>query len=64
MNYSEFYHENSGKNVEVIMTDGEVFSGKLFGYISEADNEPNPESIIVGDTELYTNETERCTVSE
>ncbi len=64
MNYSKFYHENAGKNVEVIMTDGVFFSGKLFGYISEEDNEPDPESIIVGNTELYTNEIERCTVSE
>lgn len=63
MNYNAFYRENAGKDVEVVMTDGEVFQGKLFGYITETDNEPNPESIIVGDTELYTNEIERCTVS-
>ncbi len=63
MSYSAFYRENAGKDVEVVMTDGEVFSGKLFGYISEADNEPDPESIIVGDTELYTNEIKRLTVS-
>jgi len=61
MDYSEFYNENSGKNVRAEMTDGEVISGKLYGYISEKDNEPDPESIIVKNsdgmlTELFTDE--------
>lgn len=64
MNYSAFFRENAVKEVEVVMTDGETFSGKMFGYISETDNEPDPESILVGDTELYTNEIRRCTASE
>lgn len=56
MNFSEFYNNNSGKNVQVTMTDGEVLAGVLFGYISDWDNEPDPESIIVGRTELPTPE--------
>ena len=62
MNYCEFYRKNAGKNVEAVMTDGEIFRGKLFGYISAADNEPDPESIIVNNTELYTNEIGSCNV--
>lgn len=59
MCYGKFYSENSGKLVRVEMTDGEVFTGELFAYISELDNEPDPESIIVDNgmlIELYTHE--------
>jgi len=56
MNYSEFYSENSGKTVRVEMTDGETFVGELFAYTSAADNDPNPESIVVNCVELFTNE--------
>lgn len=56
MNYSKFFEQYAGKNVKVTMTDGEVFRGELFGYISAEDNDPEPESIVVGRTELYTNE--------
>lgn len=61
MVYSEFYNENSGKIVRVKMTDGEVFVGELYGYISGEDNEPDPESIIVKNshgvlTELFSDE--------
>ena len=56
MNYYEFFKENAGKKVRVEMTDGEVFEGKLTVYISAADNDPEPESITVDNTELYTNE--------
>ena len=38
------------------MTDGEVFEGMLSAYISAADNDPEPESVIIGAIELYTNE--------
>lgn len=56
MNYAKFYKENAGKQVRVEMTDGEIFAGELFAYISAADNEPDPESVVVNRTELFTNE--------
>lgn len=56
MNCSKLFKEHAGKAVKVIMTDGEVFEGELFAYISPEDNEPDPESIVVGRTELFTNE--------
>lgn len=56
MNYAEFYRRNGGKRVRVEMTDGEIFTGELFAYLSEADNDPDPESIVVDRTELFTNE--------
>lgn len=62
MNYCKMFRENSGKNVSVKMTDGEVFEGKFTGYISQADNEPEPESILIGNTELYTNEIAKITI--
>lgn len=59
MNYAEFYKRNAGKRVRIEMTDGEIFTGELFAYISVADNEPDPESVVVGRTELFTCEI-RC----
>ena len=56
MNYCKFFRMYADNNVKVTMTDGEIFEGKLAVYISAADNEPEPESITVGNTELYTNE--------
>jgi len=56
MEYAEFYRRNGGKRVRVEMTDGEIFAGELFAYLSEADNEPDPESVVVDRTELFTNE--------
>ena len=56
MSYSKLFSENAGRQIEVIMVDGELFAGKLCGYISSADNDPEPESIIVNNVELYTNE--------
>lgn len=56
MNYAKFYKENAGKQVRVEMKDGEFFSGELFAYISAADNEPDPESVVVNRIELFTNE--------
>lgn len=56
MNFSKLFKEYAGKTVKVVMTDGEVFEGELFAYISSEDNEPEPESIVVGRTELFTNE--------
>lgn len=62
MNYAAFYQENAGKRVKATMTDGETFSGELFGYCSALDNEPDPESIVVGRTELFTCEISRLEV--
>lgn len=64
MNYCKLFRENAGKNVKVVMTDGETFTGKLSGYISAADNEPEPESILIGNTELYTNEISTVNILE
>ena len=56
MNFEHFFHKQSGKRVKVTMTDGEEFEGVLSAYISAADNDPDPESVIIGATELYTDE--------
>lgn len=64
MEYSEFYRNNSGKKVKATMNDGEVFTGELFGYISELDNEPDPESVIIGRVELFTSEIRSIDVLE
>ena len=58
MRYSRLFQQHSGEKIKVVMTDGEIFEGELNGYISAADNDPEPESIIVDNTELYTNEIE------
>lgn len=59
MNYAEFYKKNAGKQVRAEMTDGEIFAGELFAYISAADNDPDPESIVIDRTELFTHEISR-----
>lgn len=64
MNFCKFFRENAGKQVKIIMTDGEIFEGKLSCYISAEDNEPEPESISIGNTELYTNEIKNVEVKE
>ena len=61
MNFGRFFNEHSGKQIKVTMTDGEVLEGKLDVYISELDNEPDPECIMIyqmgaGLVELPTNE--------
>lgn len=56
MDYYKFYKENGGKRVRVKMKDGDVFEGELNLHTSELDNEPDPESIVVGWTELFVNE--------
>ena len=52
MNYAEFYQKNAGKQVRVEMTDGEIFVGELFAYISAADNDPDPRCILGKDWDL------------
>ena len=59
MYYAEFYKKNAGRLVKAVMTDGEIFTA----YISAQDNEPDPESIIVGRTELFTHEIETVEVA-
>ena len=63
MNFCKLFRENAGKTAIVKMTDGEVFEGKLTGYISQADNEPEPESVLIDNIELYTNEIADITIS-
>lgn len=64
MNYCKFFRENAGKSVKVEMTDGEIFTGKIIGYISAEDNDPEPESILIDNTELYTNEIQTVSIVE
>ena len=64
MSYSKFFRENAGKSITVVMNDGERLSGTLNGYISAADNDPEPESIIVNYVELYTNEIADVSVAQ
>jgi hypothetical protein len=56
MSYSKLFRDNAGKVITAVMSDGEKISGKLNGYISAVDNDPDPECIIINNTELYTNE--------
>lgn len=62
MNFSLFFNENANKNVRVTMTDGEIFEGQLHTYISEIDNDPDPESIVVSSIELFTNEIKEISI--
>jgi hypothetical protein len=62
MNFSLFFNENANKNVRVTMTDGEFFEGQLHTYISEVDNYPDPESIVVSSIELFTNEIKEISI--
>ena len=48
--------EYEGKNVRIIMTDGEVFNGFAHDYIAAEDNEPYSESISIDNVELFANE--------
>lgn len=45
--------EAEGKKVKVTFKDGEVFSGLVVCYTSALDNDPDPASITIGDTELF-----------
>lgn len=56
MSYSKLFRENAGRVIIAVMNDGEKISGKLNGYISAVDNDPEPECIIINNTEIYTNE--------
>ena len=45
--------ECSGKNVRITLLNGKVFQGRAYDYTSSLDNEPDPESIAIDNTELY-----------
>lgn len=45
-----------GKFVRITTDDGQVFEGKAYDYTSALDNEPDPASISIGDTELFESE--------
>ncbi len=45
--------EAHGKAVRITMTDGEVFIGLAYDYISALDNDPDPASITIGNIELF-----------
>lgn len=49
-------YEAWGKFVRITTDDGQVFEGKATDYTSALDNDPDPASICIGDTELYENE--------
>lgn len=49
-------YESWGKVVRITTNDGQVFQGKATDYVSALDNEPDPASICIGDTELHENE--------
>ncbi len=49
-------YEAVGKRVRITTDDGQIFEGKAYDYTSALDNEPDPASISIGDTELFENE--------
>lgn len=49
-------YEAWGKFVRITTDDGQVFEGKAYDYTSAIDNEPEPASISIGDTELFEDE--------
>lgn len=50
------YNEIRSENVAVIFVDGDTMKGKLLGYTSSVNNEPDEASIDVGEYELYASE--------
>ena len=56
MDYFTFYLKHGGERVLVVTNDGERFKGILEDYTSDLDNDPEPESITIGDVELYTSD--------
>lgn len=45
--------EANGRKVIITLKNGHVYKGLAYDYSSALDNEPNPECISIGDTELY-----------
>ena len=67
MKLRELAEQYWGKQSCVQRDDGKVFRGELFDYISELDNEPDPESIVIETdggmlVELFVNEIKEVTV--
>ena len=50
------YDEIKSENIEVIFVDGDTMKGKLLGYTSSVNNEPDEAYIDVGEYELYASE--------
>lgn len=46
-------YEVEGKNARIILDDGTVLEGFAYDYTSAQDNEPDPESITIGHTEIF-----------
>ena len=51
--------EAEGKIVRITLHDGQRFSGRAYDYTSALDNEPDPESISIGVTEIFATEIEK-----
>lgn len=57
-------YEAHGKNVRVTLKNGRVYSGEAYDYISALDNDPDPESITIDNTELYEPEIEKIEIMD
>ncbi len=49
-------YEAQGKHVRIRLKDGSIFEGLGCDYTTALDNEPDPESITIDDTELFADE--------
>ena len=49
-------------NVRLTFTDGETMEGYVNMYISELDNDPDPESIVIGNTIIAADEIENAEI--
>ena len=45
--------EAEGKNVKILLCNGQAFSGVAYDYTSELDNEPDSASITIGGVEIF-----------
>lgn len=57
-------YESHGKNVRITLKTGQVYAGKAYDYISALDNDPDPESITIDNTELYKPEIEKIEIMD
>lgn len=48
--------EAEGREVCITLLSGRVFTGFAYDYTSALDNDPEPASISIGNTELFENE--------
>lgn len=56
-------YEYLNKNVKLITTNNETFSGKVIDYIPAQDNVPEIASISIGDFEFYENEIDEIQIA-